>query len=514
MSVSDMSEENRSLFDRVTSHPIFYALIAAFWIKRGIATNWDLPWYGWICLVVFSLWFVWSVPDQILDQRLSEWFSRLGEGDQEFFSSWEEYDRRFPESTPFVKLLKQRCFSSDGSNEMFRDFESEEFSELAETAAIVMGYKYLTRADDPDCCDVLSLMGRPGSEEAYSLFFNEAMPLVQERFEEIYDRDIGPYDHRSEHFLSIELLVGFGYQPAFGDIVRASQDPRLMESFMWGRIFDRGNPSDPDFRSLLKALSNDLPKGFAGVAFLDRCNALLLAEEVDLHPFSSDAGVARLKEYFSDRDPEHFSYATSASTALPYITHPERDPLLEFAGKHPHHNVRVEVAWAGAKLGIPKWIESLSEMTLDWKTGGRALEFLEELGLQSRIPGDALNFENRAISEVADWLQHPNELAKLPDSISIVDRREVFWPACEEERQVAILQWELGEDSGLAMYGGTTIWCFFGDKDGYEPVIDFYAKHLNWQMRAMEMEGAPESYSDLDFGRKLLRDENPEMDWS
>ncbi len=92
-----------------------------------------------------------------------------------------------------------------------------------------------------------------------------------------------------------------------------------------------------------------------GVAFLDRCIALFLNEKIDSHPLSRDTGITRLNEYFSDPEPERFSCATSASTALPFLTHPERNSLLEFAGKHPHHNVQIEVAWAGAKMeGSPE----------------------------------------------------------------------------------------------------------------------------------------------------------------
>ena len=48
---------------------------------------------------------------------------------------------------------------------------------------------------------------------------------------------------------------------------------------------------------------------------------------------------------------------------------------------------------------------------------------------------------------------------------------------------------------------------------GEEP-LDVYARHCNWQLRAAEIEGAPEDYDALDYGRELLCEKNPDEDWS
>ena len=115
---------------------------------------------------------------------------------------------------------------------------------------------------------------------------------------------------------------------------------------------------------------------------------------------------------------------------------------------------------------------------------------------------------------MADWLQHPNELAKMPDQLEILDHRKIFWPPLEERTHVSIIRWSLDDDSGTGMTGGTTTWCFFGQDDPNEPPIDVYARHCNWQLSAAEIEGAPEDYDALDYSRELLRDKNPDEDWS
>ncbi len=514
-----MEEKKKNWFDRATSHPIFVIAILLLWIRMGLRNDWSFAWWQWVVFGGFVLWLTGMIANKISGNRISSWWDRFGEGDLEIPESLMAFKKQTSHSSIFVERLDQfrngereadRLLDGDEENEE----EEADLSEVLDGVAVLSLYREFCDADNDLAGELSELFRSPGSQEVFSLFYQMGMPLVLERYRQIKDRGTGEYDHNSEKYQLLALLTGFAFEPAFDEIRSASRNPEMIESYMWGTIFSAGNVTDPDFSSLLRHLGKELPEGFACVAFLDQCNAMCLEHEMSPHPFASDAGMARLKEYLSDSDPEHFTYAISAASALPHLSHPLRNEVLALAIRHPDLKVQVEAAWAGSKLGKREYIDQLAAMSTDWRTGGRAIEYLEELDLNDNIPDDAKDSKHRAKCEVADWLQHPNELAKLPDDLDFVDQRKIYWPPCEEDRTMSILKWMSKDKVGIVVTGGVTTWCFFSVDEAKDPLLDIYARHCNWQMSANEIEGAPESYNELDFGRDLLKEKNPDEDWS
>ena len=114
---------------------------------------------------------------------------------------------------------------------------------------------------------------------------------------------------------------------------------------------------------------------------------------------------------------------------------------------------------------------------------------------------------------LADWLSHPNELGAPPDSLTIIDQRELFWPAAGKRELQTLLHWKCGGNEGVCWTGSTT-WALFSESDADQPVLDLYAMYHSWHMKAENHPKAPESFTDLEAGRAILSEANPGQDWS
>src|SRR5262249_47660324 len=144
----------------------------------------------------------------------------------------------------------------------------------------------------------------------------------------------------------------------------------------------------PEARRVFAAFSHPLPEGFMAMTLLDAANRYFLDDGEMVHPFDSDQGVEKLKAWLRDPDPEHFSYASSATVALPFIGHPAQTELFRIAMAHPDPKVQLEAAWAATKSERPGGLQKLVSLCNDVKLSTRAKKYLEELGHESAIPAE------------------------------------------------------------------------------------------------------------------------------
>lgn len=355
-----------------------------------------------------------------------------------------------------------------------------------------------------------SLLVNPGSAKVYRIFSEQALPLLHQIF--IRRRsDVGKKD--ASNLLEIlTLLVAYGHLPAFPDIADASRDPKFCSNYRWVSIFNQVNKEDPDFIRLVSLMVDPIPDDFARVAFLDWANEGCINSTISDHPFDSDAGEAALEKFLSNSDPEEFSYAVSAAVAIPFIHRSKRGSLLALSRDHPDPKVQLETAWALARMKLPNGIRDLSNATLDWRIGATARRYMEQLGLRDEIPPAALDRKHAAIAKMAEWLAHPQELGHYPDSLTILDQRELHWPATDRKELQTLLHWKLREEDGVSWTGSTT-WALFSSAETNMPILDLYAMYNSWEMRKNEVLGAPESFSDLETGRDILVRANPTEAW-
>ena len=281
----------------------------------------------------------------------------------------------------------------------------------------------------------------------------------------------------------LKILATYGSRDGAERIVAAARRPLLPEAYMWHMILSPFSEDHPHGTYVFAALSDPLPQGFLAVALLDAANEAALEDNLRDHPFDSPAGKERLRSYLEDDNPEFFSYAHSATVALPFVSNPDRDPLLDIAMDHADPRVKMEAGWAAGKLGREAGLEVLTRFCRDPNHSAMAQRYLDELGRNDLIPESARSPSFRAKAEFAEWLAHPNELGRPPDELEIVDHRVLAWPPGGERKPVWLIKYRLRDETGLqdddvdCGMVGTMTFCFFSDRMHQRPPEDVYAIH-------------------------------------
>ena len=471
------------------------------------------PWSAnnWIfktTLIINIIWCVLAWINFLTKGKLTAWMDDDGEGELKVPDNFAKFCLKQPVS-PQLKLgLSDTLAGETSRREAFPDDLQIETS--VDAMAVCVALKQAMRESPEAVQPILRLFRRIGSRDAFALFYHAGIPLV---FDYTKQQSTKPLSggFNSELFDGIKLLVGFTHGPAFPLVHSLSRTLPVAEKYSWVSVFESIPMNSEEAPALIERFSAELPEDFASVAFLDWANSEFPKGTLKRHPFDTPQGMKRLDDYLQNTNAEEYSYAGSAAVALAYLTSPF--PLIAKASQHPDPGVRIETAWAKAKRGDEHGLDALAQFCLDWRTRGMASRYLEELGHANRIPAEVKGEREQALGTMADWLKHPNELNKLPDSLEIIDHREIHWPPAAEKIPVTLLRWKSGDDSGVGMTGSVT-WCFFGDRDKDLSILDFYAKHCNWELQKDDHPDAPEEYSELQHGRNLLQSANPSEDWT
>ena len=197
--------------------------------------------------------------------------------------------------------------------------------------------------------------------------------------------------------------------------VEAARIPIKPDGFMWSVVLSGFGNGHPERDFVFRSLSDPLPPGFIAVGLLDSANREAIEERLDQHPFDTEQGIAQLKAWLTSRDPDEFSYAHSATAALPFLSESARSELLGLAREHADTGVCIEAAWASAKLGQGIGLQMLHDYCLNLNHSSTAIRYLTELGREDVVPPEAQEPEFQAKADFANWLSHPNELGRPPD---------------------------------------------------------------------------------------------------
>lgn len=312
----------------------------------------------------------------------------------------------------------------------------------------------------------------------------------------------------------LKILAMYGQPEDVELIAEAARKPINADGFMWSVILGQFSSEHPGSADMIEALRSPLPSDFLRVAYLDMVNGLAIAEELEQHPFDADEGLKQLATWLRDMDEDNFSYAHSATAALPFISSAAQEELLQIAASHPDPGVRMEAAWAQAKIGDSAGLQRLVELCLDPNHSYTAQHYLEELQHADMIPDAAREPDFRAIAEMSNWLAHPNEYGSPPDSIELYDTRELYWPPSDDTRRLSLVKYTYdneGDDdeseSGVGMVGSITF-ALFGETTADLSPEDIYALHCCWELEMHEDERAPEERT-AEIGRQILAEHNP-----
>lgn len=288
--------------------------------------------------------------------------------------------------------------------------------------------------------------------------------------------------------LVLKVASMYGTEEAVGMIRQAAGRPLLPGGYMWSMVLGVFKPGHPHMERLFDAFREELPPGFIGIALLDAANAACLGEISVRHPFDSPEGLRRLEGYLRSTKEEESSYAHSAAAALPFLEDSRRDRLLRLALDHPSPRVRLEGAWAAARLAQPAGWERLAQACLDVRQALVAARYLEELGRRDLIPLAAHDPAFQARADFAEWLAHPNELGRLPDVVEIVDHRKLPWPPDGIRKPFYLVRYRAADPRGLEADDvdsgvvGSVTFCLFSYRMAQRPPEDAYAIHCYWEM--------------------------------
>ncbi|NLS98208.1 MAG: hypothetical protein GXX96_39265 [Planctomycetaceae bacterium] len=342
-------------------------------------------------------------------------------------------------------------------------------------------YALTSLFQDVDGCDV----------PAFEVLSREGLPQLIRVFDERFRT--GNEDDADNLLFVLKILAMYGSREGAEKVVEAARRPLDPEAYMWHVILALVSGGHPQRDYVFRALADPLPSGFLAVAFLDSANGAAIDGGLQEHPFDSQAGWNRLQSWLEDSDPDHASYAHSATAALPFISNPARDQLLALAMEHSDTGVQMEAAWAAGKLGREGGMKVLARFCLDVSHSDVAQRYLAELNREDLVPAEAKAPAFRAKAEFARWLAHPNELGRPPDELEIVDHRQLAWPPERQLQPFWLIRYRLRDRTGLeeddvdcGLVGSTT-WCFFSYKMHQRPPEDAYAIHCYWEMEHADL---------------------------
>ena len=311
-----------------------------------------------------------------------------------------------------------------------------------------------------------------------------------------------------------KILAIYGDPKDISLIVSLAREPQCEEGYLWSTVFNELADHKENVSLVIEGLSNPLPQQYCAIAFLDFCNQVAIAGLLAEHPFDSQDGRTRLRGWLSSENAELTSYAVSATATLPFVEAGAAADLAAVAARHADMIVRIEGAWAEAKMGADSGLERLTIFARNPLYAARAVRYLQELGHADRIPEEARTPDARALAEMAQWLAHPNEFGRPPEEVSVADTRELFWPPTNDRRRLWVIRYVYREDDGALRpsYGlvGSTTWAMMSEESRVEDPMDIYAIHCCWELEMNGDTSAPGERT-VAAGRRILGQRNPDF---
>jgi len=362
----------------------------------------------------------------------------------------------------------------------------------------------------PGASGAVLLLQTPGNEAIANLLREKALPHVVTLMEV-------PADPTNDLFSPLAMIaakIGVMYQEpnAVMGVVKLAARGTHADHHLWEVIFGIIAEAPGLNLAVASTLGMKIPGGFCGIAFLDFCNTMAREENLSPHPFDHATGHARLRTWLNDA--ENPSYGHSVAATLPYLASaPLRDELLALARANPAAEIRLEAAWAAAKLGDASGLSELAAAARNPQTADLARTYLTELGASDQIPAEAQGPAGAALAEMGNWLRHPQEFGRGPDELRIVDQRTLHWPPVGEDRAMTLVYYRYlptADSTGSEGIGclGSVTFALFGIDDlvGKTPEA-IYGLYCVWEFGFhgdARFQGVPGS-----VGETLLAEANP-----
>ncbi|MGL6193819.1 MAG: hypothetical protein ACRC2T_03245, partial [Thermoguttaceae bacterium] len=290
------------------------------------------------------------------------------------------------------------------------------------------------------------------------------------------------------------------------------------DCYKWGLMLDFEPEEIWIPKRIVTIVGNVIPSDKLGNAYLQMVNQLMINEPdfLTTHPFDCEKGtefLAQLLQKADEYGQEIIDFSIDAVVAILFLRSESREKLFPIALSHPNGHTRVEAAWVGVKIGDKRGETLLIEMAANYRYASRALHYMSELGIEDKIPDSSKTPEFQALAEMAQWLEHPSEMAKSPTELTIIDSRTLFWPPKKKELNLFIVRYlyegenvDGTDEIGVGLVGSMTF-CLFDKSMNDKTPEEIYAIHCDFEMQQNDP-------SHPEIGMKLLRESNPNFNTS
>jgi hypothetical protein len=326
---------------------------------------------------------------------------------------------------------------------------------------------------------------------------------------------IDTIERRKAHLYVVKVLCAYQQRGDAALIVQAARDSDLAEGYLWDTIFGMTAERHPEAVEICGRLADPLPNGAIVTPYLNFANRLAREGVIGRHPFDSTAGVVRLSAFLTDRGAENYDSAISATSSIPFLDPGARETLLDLANRHPDGNVRLEEAWARAKLGQESGRARLVAFCRAPPYFEHAAGYLDKLGLGHLIPPETQEPDFLALAEMCRWLAHPMEFCRPPDDIVQYDTRELNWPPTGQRHRFWLFKFHYEARDGqpahdsIGLVGSDTF--ALHETSATLAPEDVYGLHCCFEMKGdPRIPENPAEWS-AGVGRKLIAEINPDF---
>ncbi len=179
---------------------------------------------------------------------------------------------------------------------------------------------------------------------------------------------------------------------------------------------------------------------------------------------------------------ESVSLCVSLCDALALMNDTESIGKLNQALALSHRRVRTEAAAALARLNDQSGRKELLELAAEPSVRLRVLAYADEIGCEEEIDEQWRTPLARAESELAIWLNQPQQMGLPPTSMELIDQRTLYWPGYNEPQECFLFRYAYtftqGELSNVGL-AGPMVHSFAPDLADL-PVDDIYAAFAGW----------------------------------
>jgi hypothetical protein len=306
--------------------------------------------------------------------------------------------------------------------------------------------------------------------------------------------DIEPLQQSAMRMLHYLIMTESKRSPQI--LVATADNKYLQNSEYWSTVLYSTPNESPAFAPLREKVLSGVIAGRLAVILVEHDNDIAFESEDFTHFLSCPEGENILRQWLStdlEDDMKSYDAAKQAAISLAFLRSSDWREFIQIARNHPDANVVLEGAWAGARRQHEESISHLVELAKDVRYSRTAVNYLNELSLESRVPTETTSPEFAAQAELCQWLAYPTEKGRAPDLIKIADKRKLKWPLEDQPVNVYLIEFTYKDPTGaeadeidIGLVGPMTF-CHFDMKMTARPKEDVYAIHVFRELEAYEL---------------------------